>query len=52
MLNNIENQKENLKRLFLVHGEHDTQQKFQEYLGNRGFDNVAIPYEGEEVIIS
>jgi len=51
MYENIKNQKDNLKKLFLVHGEHDTQQKFQEFLGQKGFRNIDIPYEGEEVVI-
>ena len=51
MYDNIKNQKDNLKKLFLVHGEHDTQQEFQEFLGHKGFNKVAIPAEGEEVVI-
>ncbi|MEE9374442.1 MAG: MBL fold metallo-hydrolase [Saprospiraceae bacterium] len=51
MYDNIKNQKNNLKKLFLVHGEHDTQQEFQEFLGNKGFNKIAIPFEGEEVVL-
>lgn len=52
MLANIQNQKDNLKKLFLVHGEYDTQQEFVEYLGQNGFGNVGIPSEGEEINIT
>lgn len=52
MLANIANQKSGLKRLFLVHGEYSTQQEFVEYLGKRGFGNVEIPKEGEEIGIA
>ena len=52
MYENIKNQKDHLKKLFLVHGEYETQQDFQEYLGNKGFNKVEIPDEGDEVIIN
>jgi metallo-beta-lactamase family protein len=45
----IKNQKEGLKRLFLVHGDYETQQKFKPYLEERGFANIEIPALGEEV---
>ena len=51
MLANISNQKDELKKLFLVHGEYQTQQEFVEYLGHNGFKYVEIPKEGEEVTI-
>ncbi len=38
----LRNQK-NLKNLFLVHGEYDTQQEFKEYLGKFGLNRVEIP---------
>lgn len=38
----IKNQKE-LKKIFLVHGELDRQEKFRDYLGERGFKDVEIP---------
>ncbi len=47
----IENQKSNLKQLFLVHGELKTQEKFKEYLNGKGIDNVTIPYKGETITI-
>ena len=49
MLDSIRNQKDKLKKIFLVHGEWDTQVQFAEYLGERGFPKVYIPEEGEEV---
>ena len=52
MYDNIKNQKQNLKKLFLVHGEYDTQQEFAEFLGQRGFSNIEIPEEGKEINIS
>jgi len=52
MLDNIENQKEGLKKLFMVHGEYDTQQEFSEYLGQRGFRHIVIPEEGQEFEIN
>lgn len=44
----IKNQK-GLKKLFLVHGEIDRQEKFKSYLGERGFDNIDIPALGDIV---
>ncbi len=49
MWNGIKNLRNHVKRLFLVHGEYDTQQQFAEYLGLKGFHNVEIPPEGEVV---
>ena len=42
----IEHQK-GLKKLFLVHGDYDTQQVFKEYLQKAGFDNIIIPGPGQ-----
>lgn len=42
----ISNQKD-LKKIFLVHGELDRQEKFRQYLGERGFDDVEIPAVAE-----
>lgn len=47
MLNFISNQK-SLKKLFLVHGEYDTQVAFKEYLNGAGFENIEIPALGSE----
>ena len=48
MLDFIENQKDGLKKLFLVHGELDRQQKFAKLLNENGFPNVEIPKLGQE----
>ncbi len=48
MLQFIENQKEGLKGLFLVHGEIVRQTKFATYLNENGFPNVEIPELGQE----
>ena len=38
-----------VKKLFLVHGEYDTQQKFAERLKEKGFENVEIPYQHQRI---
>ena len=43
----IENQKA-VKKIFLVHGELDKQEKFKEFLMKKGFSNIEIPAEGDE----
>ncbi len=40
-----------LKKMFLVHGEKDTQEKFITYLGQNGFDNVIAPEVGKEFTV-
>lgn len=45
----IENQKPGLKKLFLVHGEYDTQQAWRSFLTEDGFKNIEIPAKGEIV---
>lgn len=40
--------KNDLKQVFMVHGEYTAQQKFKEYLETDGFRNVTIPMVGEE----
>lgn len=49
MLQNIGNQKSKVKKVFLVHGEYETQQEFMAYLGDNGFTKVTIPALGQEV---
>ncbi len=44
----IQNQKKSLNRLFLVHGELDTQQAFKDYLEEDGFNHIGIPSPGQE----
>ncbi len=43
--------KKGIKQMFLVHGEYDTQKKFKSYLSKKGFKNVNIPEEGEEITL-
>ena len=46
----VRNQRNSLKKLFLVHGEIERQESFRGYLGERGFQgNVEIPELGQEV---
>jgi metallo-beta-lactamase family protein len=45
----ITNQKSKLKKIFLVHGEYDTQQSWREYLIQNGMKNIEIPAQGESV---
>lgn len=47
----IRNQKSHLKKLFLVHGDLDTQQAFKIYLEADGFTNIEIPSAGQTVEI-
>ena len=50
MLDYISNQKA-AKKVFLVHGEYDTQKAYKKFLEQHGFDDVLIPPEGEEYLI-
>lgn len=45
----LDNQKAGLKKLFLVHGDFDTQIVFKKYLNDNGFPRVEIPELGETV---
>jgi metallo-beta-lactamase family protein len=45
----IKNQKESVKKIFLVHGDPETQESFKSYLIERGFNNVEIPNEKQRV---
>lgn len=47
MLDFIDNQKGRLKKLFLVHGVYDRQEKFKEMLDENGFRQVEIPQLGQ-----
>jgi metallo-beta-lactamase family protein len=38
-----------LKKLFLVHGDLETQQEFKDYLREKGFENIYIPQERERI---
>jgi metallo-beta-lactamase family protein len=48
----IKNQKPSLKKMFLVHGDYDTQQVFAKTLNTEGFRNVVIPELGEEIVLA
>ncbi|EDM37601.1 metallo-beta-lactamase superfamily protein [Pedobacter sp. BAL39] len=39
---------ERVKRIFLVHGEYDVQQRFAQRLRDKGFDHIAIPEYHQE----
>ncbi len=45
----IQNQKSRLKKLFLVHGEYDTQQSWKNFLVQNGFKNIEIPEKGSVI---
>jgi metallo-beta-lactamase family protein len=47
----LKNQKQGLKKLFLVHGDYDTQQVFEKTLNTEGFKNVVIPELGDEIVL-
>jgi metallo-beta-lactamase family protein len=47
----IKNQKPSLKKMFLVHGDYDTQQVFEKTLNTEGFRNIVIPELGEEIVL-
>jgi metallo-beta-lactamase family protein len=47
----IKNQKQGLKKLFLVHGDYDTQQVFEKTLNTEGFKNITIPALGDEIVL-
>jgi metallo-beta-lactamase family protein len=53
MLNFIKNQQNSLQKLFLVHGEPDTQAKFKVYLEENGFDktDILMPALGDEIVL-
>ena len=48
MLATIANQKQSLKKLWLVHGTIDRQEKWRDYLKSNGFGEIGIPSLGEE----
>ena len=48
LLDFIDNQRNSVGKIFLVHGEYDTQKKFKSYLSENGFDDIEIPAQGEE----
>ena len=51
MLDFLQNQRTSVKKLWLVHGTTDRQEKWREYLMENGFGDVEIPGLGEEAYI-
>lgn len=47
----IKNQIPSTKRVFLVHGEPDTQASFKDFLINKGFNAIDIPKPGAEFVL-
>jgi metallo-beta-lactamase family protein len=45
----VGNQKKKVKKIFLVHGEYDTQQAWRSFLRENGFEHIVIPAQGETV---
>ncbi len=52
MVTFLDNQRATCKRIFLVHGEFDTQSRFKQYLEQKDFKNVEIPELGDEFELS
>lgn len=48
MLDFLSNQKERMQKLFLVHGDLDTQIAFQQFLEERSFKGIEIPAIGDQ----
>jgi len=44
----LENQKAKCQKIFLVHGDYDTQRRFKQYLEQKDFNEVVIPDLGDE----
>jgi metallo-beta-lactamase family protein len=51
MLDFLKNQLPSLKEMYLVHGEYESQLKFEKFLNEKGFKNIQIPYRNQEFII-
>ena len=47
----IKNQKGRVKKVFLVHGEEDTQVNFKNFLFTKGFQDIYIPFKNETIIL-
>jgi metallo-beta-lactamase family protein len=45
----IANQRGKVRKIFLVHGEEDTQNNFKHFLFTKGFKNIHIPFKGETI---
>jgi metallo-beta-lactamase family protein len=51
MLDFLKNQKAACRKIWLVHGTLDRQEKWRDYLMAHGFKNVGIPKLGEEEVL-
>lgn len=51
MVDFLKNQKKSVKKLYLVHGQYESQQKFAELLKENGFKDVIIPELGDKQYI-
>lgn len=51
LLHFLQNQKDRVKKIYLVHGTIERQEAFKNYLAEHGFPNVAIPELGQEEIL-
>jgi metallo-beta-lactamase family protein len=43
----VRNQRGHVKKIYLVHGEIDSQEALRTYLGERGFPDIEIPTLGQ-----
>jgi metallo-beta-lactamase family protein len=43
--------KKALNRIFIVHGEYDTQKKYISHLTEEGFRNIEAPAKGQEYVL-
>lgn len=51
MFSFIKQQKSGVKKVFLVHGEKETQTNFKYFLNSKGFNDIHIPFKGESVLL-
>jgi metallo-beta-lactamase family protein len=51
MFDFISNQVGKVKKIFLVHGEYDTQKSFRHFLQEKGFGEIDIPEPGHEALL-
>lgn len=52
MVEFLDNQKEKCQKIFLVHGDYDTQLMFKQYLEQKDFKEILIPELGDEFDLS
>ncbi|MBK9151249.1 MAG: MBL fold metallo-hydrolase [Saprospiraceae bacterium] len=51
MFDFIQNQLPTVRKLFLVHGEYETQKQFRGFLQQKGFSDIEIPAAGQEYVL-